>query len=123
MRREEENKTNDMKMNSMLRDFREQVKKDIQVIVGRNLLNYTTLEKNDTDNEAIKAELGEIRKELETHNLHFNEYQKQTLAAEIVRFADSLRSGNKKSRNSFTHIATSYDRYKKLGGNHYIDEE
>jgi DNA-binding transcriptional regulator GbsR (MarR family) len=107
----------------MLRDFKDQVKEDIQAIVGKNLLNYTTLEKNDTDNEAIKSELGEIHKKLETQNKHFDEYQKQTLAAEIIRFADSLRNGKSKSRNSFLHIAASYDRYKKLNGNHYIDEE
>ena len=123
MRREEENKNIDMKITSTLKDFRDQVKKDIQMIVGKNLLNYTTIEKNDKDNQDIKEELFAIKKELSLHNHHFTEYQRQSLEAEIVRFAESLRSGSAKSRNSFKHIATSYDRYKSLGGNHYIDEE
>jgi molecular chaperone GrpE (heat shock protein) len=112
-----------MKIKSMLRDFKDEVKKDIQVIVGRNLLNYTTLEKNDKDNQEIKNDISEIRKELELHNKQFNEYQKQRIATDIMRFADALRSGEHKGRNSFKHVAGCYEIYKRLGGNHYIDEE
>ena len=123
IRREQENKNNDMKMNSMLRDFKDQVKEDFEAIVERNLLNYTTIEKNDTDNKEIKSDISDIRKELELHNKQFNEYQKQRIATDIMKFADALRSGEHKARNSFKHITESYEIYKRLGGNHYIDEE
>lgn len=123
IRREEENKKIDMKITSTMKDFRDQVKKDIQMIVGKNLLNYTTIEKNDKDNQEIKSELVEIKKEMATHNNHFTEYQKQILATEIVKYADQIRRGHKKERNSFKHIAGCYEKYKALGGNHYIDEE
>jgi molecular chaperone GrpE (heat shock protein) len=103
----------------MLIEFNEDIKKDLKLL----LKNYTTIVKNDEDNKKIKEELCQIKKEIELHNRHFNEYQKQSLAAEIVRFADNLKRGHEKGRNSFKHIAECYNKYKELGGNHYIDEE
>lgn len=123
IRRDEENRNADTKITSALKDFRNEVKKDIQMIVGKNLLNYTTIEKNEKDNQAIKDELIEIRKEMQEHNTQFATYQRQNIATEIVRYAEALRRGETRTRNSFRHLATCYERYKALGGNHYIDEE
>ena len=103
----------------MLIDFKQEVIKDLQAILKK----YTTVEKNDKDNKLIKEELCEIKKELETHNDHFVQYQMRSLATEIIRYAEDLRRGLVKSRNSFQHIASSYEKYKAFGGNHYVDEE
>ncbi|MFW6029170.1 MAG: hypothetical protein ACOCRO_02830 [Halanaerobiales bacterium] len=59
-------------------------------------------------------------------NEHFDESiasEMARLATDIIEFADDLRNGIPKSRNAFKHISKSYSRYKKLGGNHYIDAE
>ena len=103
----------------MLIDFKQEVIKDLQAILKK----YTTVEKNDQDNKELRKELNNIRKELELHNDHFVSYQKTALADEIIKYADGLRRGHPKSRNSFQHIAGSYQKYKALGGNHYVDEE
>jgi len=44
------------------------------------------------------------------------------LACEITAFGEDLKNGIRKTEASFKQIISSYNRYKELGGNHYVDE-
>ena len=55
---------------------------------------------------------------------HFEETKESELAMfaqEIINFADDLKNGVKKSSASFQHISSFYDKYRKLGGNSYVE--
>jgi len=93
-----------------------------------NLLNvtledYTTIEKNDEDNQLIRNELTEIVAILNRHVSTFEEFQLVQMGNEIIKFADQIRRGYVKNRSAYKAIAKVYEKYKSLGGNHYVDEE
>jgi len=67
--------------------------------------------------------LNQIEKSLKSHFNESIESEIGRLAHDIIGYADDLRVGIAKSRVSFLHISVSYDRYKELGGNHYVDEQ
>lgn len=123
IRREKEDEVIDMKIITTIKDFQHKIKKDIKDIVSNSLIDYTTIEKNDKDNQQIKEYINEIKKEMKEHNEQFADYQKQNITKEIVKYADDLRKGKKRTRNSFKYLANCYKKYKDLGGNNYIDEE
>jgi hypothetical protein len=96
---------------------------DIKLMVDHSLGGYTTIKKNDEDNQELYKELKKIYSKVNTQEISLREFEKQYLATEIVRFANSIRSGANLSNNAIEHIGKSYTRYKEIGGNHYIDAE
>lgn len=92
-------------------------------MLNLKLEDYTTIIKNDEDNLLIQNELSIITKMLEQHIKTFRDFEIVQIGNEIIKFADHLRRGHHKTRSSFQAIAENYQKYKTLGGNHYVDEE
>jgi len=84
---------------------------------------YETKEEARASYTKIWNYLHKIDEELVQHFKDSNKIEMSRLASEIVTFADNLRAGAKRSQSSFQHISESYDAHKKLGGNHYVDEQ
>lgn len=107
----------------MARKLRKELKEDIKEVVDNSLENYESKEEIEKEDRKLWEEIAGLKESL---NEHFDESiasEMARLATDIINFADDLRNGIPKSRNAFKHISKSYSRYKKLGGNHYIDAE
>jgi hypothetical protein len=92
-------------------------------LLNVTLEDYTTIEKNDEDNQLIRNELTEIVSILNKHVGAFQDFQLVQMGNEIIKFADQLRRGHAKTRSAYQSISKVYEKYKALGGNHYVDEE
>lgn len=92
-------------------------------LLNVTLEDYTTIEKNDEDNKLIRNELTEIVAILNRHVGAFQDFQLVQMGNEVIKFADQLRRGHVKTRTAYQSIAKVYEKYKALGGNHYVDEE
>ena len=121
--REEENKAREIENELLFNKLRRDVRQDLMSLLNVTLEEYTTIEKNDADNSSIKEELISITKILQDHVKTFRDFEVIQTGNEIIKFADQLRRGHHKTRSSFQAIASTYQKYKALGGNHYVDEE
>lgn len=88
-----------------------------------NFQDYITKEDSDLDHKIIFKQIDGLKETIDTHFEESTRSELSRLSCEIVNYAEDLRNGILKGKNSFKHIAESYDRYKKLGGNSYIESE
>ena len=107
----------------MFNKLRRDLRQDLMTLLNVTLEEYTTIEKNDEDNRLIRNELAEIVAILNKHVSVFQDFQLGQIGNEIIKFADQLRRGHVKTRSAYQSIAKVYEKYKTLGGNHYVDEE
>lgn len=92
-------------------------------ILHKELSKYTKTTMHEADINQIWEQLEEISETVKDLKHNQKQDELRSLSRDIVKFAEDLRKGNQKSRNSFQNISYSYQRYKKLGGNNYIDQE
>ena len=116
-------KERDIKDELRMANFRGGLTEEIATILNLKLNGYETKEEARASYTKIWTKLLKIDEELVQHFKDSNKIELSRLASEIVTFADNLRAGAKRSQNSYQHISESYDAYKKLGGNHYVDEQ
>lgn len=83
---------------------------------------YTTKTEFEKLGTSMYDNIKDIQKTLECNHTEIIESEKYRLKGEIIDFAEDLRNGAQKSSVAYQHIHNSYSRYKKLGGNGYIDE-
>lgn len=130
-RREEKEKQKekeeDERKDKYFREFRDLIREDMGYFIEQHIKDHhahlITIEESKEGDDGLKKRLSKIESQLEKH---FNESMNSEigrLATDIMNYAEDLRIGIKKSRSSYKHIAHCYDRYKRLGGNHYIDSE
>ena len=91
--------------------------------IQENHRNLISADQSKADDERIWKKLDKIEKDLQVHFSESVNSEIVRLGTDIADFADDLRNGIEKSRSSYKHIAQCYDRYNRLGGNHYIDTE
>ena len=104
-------------------NFRGGLTEEIANILNLKLSGYETNEEARASDIKIWNKLNKIDEELARHFNDSKKNEMSRLAQEIISFSESIRRGENKSPNSYKHIAESYDRYKKLGGNTYVDEQ
>ena len=121
--RDEENKKKEIENELLFNKLRRDLRQDLMGLLNVTLEDYTTIKKNDEDNQIIRNELLEIVAILNKHVSAFQDFQLVQIGNEIIKFADQLRRGHVKTRSAYQSIAKVYEKYKTLGGNHYVDEE
>lgn len=92
-------------------------------ILYKELEKYTKQTVHERDTQEIWNQLKNIKECLEDLRENQKKDELRSLSRDILKFAEDLRKGDDKSRNSFETIAKFYERYKELGGNHFVDEE
>lgn len=93
----------------------------ITTLTGANIIETLTHCKPMT--KIRKAFFKDIHNELAEIKEQSKESEKLLMRNRIVDFATDLRNGEFKSEVQYTNIYECYDKYHKLGGNSYIDEE
>lgn len=127
----ERDKKEEDKLKNALKDFKSELKMDfkeemIEVIEEHVLVDHEgliTVVESRREHERIWNQLKKIEESLQNHFNQSAESELTKLAHDIVSYADDLRVGVEKSRVSYKNISHCYDRYKRLGGNHFIDGE
>lgn len=72
----------------------------------------------------LKEENDEVKKEIFNNTSIMNENEKDRLRNCVLDFSERLRTTNEiPSSSSFQNVFREYDKYKKLGGNGYVDNE
>lgn len=122
-RREDKEKLYKLQNERALSEFRVVINEDIREILNKTLTNYTPTWKIDEDNDKIVGKLKAIEEGMDATREQLRQAEIQGLGIEIMKYAEDLRNGVKKSRHSYQHLVEAYDRYKELGGNHYVDIE
>lgn len=109
-------------------DFSKKLTTSIESQISRKLQPYVTIEKSDYEHSEISKEVknidgkvSKLNRDLEGHFHESIESEISRLATDIINYAEDLRNGLEKGENSFKHIMKCYDRYKKLGGNSFVD--
>ena len=124
---EEKDRNNDMKLDLVLRDFRESLKQDMEDCIFEHIkyehADLINKECSEEEHSKIWKQLLRVEQELKEHYSQSVESEIIKLGHDIVNYADDLRLERLKSRASYKNIAHCYDRYKRLGGNHFIDGE
>ena len=103
-------------------NFRGGLTEEISNILNLKLSAYET---NDEAKESYKKlweKLDIIEDDLDEHFKDSKKSEIGKLACEITAFGEDLKNGIRKTEASFKQIISSYNRYKELGGNHYVDE-
>jgi hypothetical protein len=121
--REEKEKLYKLQNERALSEFRVVINEDIREIMNKTLTNYPPTWKIIEDNDKIVGRLKGLEEGMNETRDQLRKAEIQGLGIEIMKYAEDLRNNMKKSRNSYQHIAEAYDRYKELGGNHYVDIE
>ena len=121
--REEEEKKREVENELLFNKLRRDLRQDLMGLLNVTLKDYTTIQKNDEDNRLIRDELTEIVAILNKHVGAFQDFQLVQMGNEIIKFADQLRRGHAKTRSAYQSISKVYEKYKALGGNHYVNEE
>lgn len=103
--------------------FKDEMIKGFGIVLDDKLKNYETTSEAKKRNKEIWNKLKSMEESLKEHFDESAEAEKSRLAHDIIAYADELRVGTCKTRVSFLHVSVSYDRYKELGGNHYVDEQ
>ena len=116
-------KERDLREELRMATFRGGLTEEIATILNLKLSGYETKEEARESDTKIWDKLEAIDAELVKHFKESNKNEMSRLANEIVNFADTLRAGSIRSQGSYQHISGCYDSYKKLGGNHYVDEQ
>ena len=77
---------------------------------------------NKTLNGFVKKEdLENLDAKLKRQNKMIAEFEKNRIRGELLNFSEDLKNGVKKSPIAYQHAFSIYEKYKKLGGNSYID--
>jgi len=120
--REEDVKAEELRNQLNAAELKNQFQEGFSILY-KELEKYTKSTAHETDINEIWEKLSEISKCLSDLKENQKENELRSLSRDIVKFAESLRKGESRSKHSFENIAYSYARYKNLGGNNYIDEE
>lgn len=117
-RRREEEK---IEQEEFMKNIRIQVAADTEKCVEEKLTEYVRIV-DDMDSRAeLIQTMKELKRELQDHFVESIESEQERLASEIISFAEDLKNAIRKSSVAYEHIHKCYNRYKKLGGNSYID--
>ena len=126
-RQEERQNQEGLKTDLMFREFRDLIREDISFLIQKHIeenhSNLISVKESREDDQRLWKKLEKIEDDLKGHFHESIKSETNRLGTDIMNYADDLRAGIKKSRHSYKHIAHCYDRYKRLGGNHYIDAE
>lgn len=120
--REEDIKAEEMRNQLNSVELKSQFQEGFSILY-KELEKYTKRTAHEKDVSELWSKLEAIKNCLEDLKENQRKDALRSLSRDIVKFAESLRKGEKKSRHSFENVADFYKRYKELGGNNYIDEE
>ena len=126
--REEKEK---LKLDRLLTELKEEIncsfKDEMMEVIEEHILvdheGLITTDQSKYEHNRIWKQLQNIEEKLDQHFTQSTESEVNKLAHDIANYADELRVNIPKSRASYKNIAHCYDRYKRLGGNHFIDGE
>ena len=121
--REEEKRVEKLERKVLDETLKEDIMERIDCTLEKRLENYETQDEAKEGREKIWKGIKHLDIKLEEHFNESNQNELGRLAHEIVTYADDLRNGFIKTKQSWQHISVSYDKYKSLGGNHYVDDE
>lgn len=94
----------------------------IVVSAASSLQNQFEIDLNKTLNGFVKKEdLENLDVKLRRQNKMITEFEKNRIRGELLNFSEDLKNGAKKSTIAYEHAHRLYEKYKKLGGNSYID--
>ena len=114
-----------LEVNSMFMEFRDLIREDINYFIETHIdkhhNNLISIEESKRGDQRLWDKLEKIEADLQQHFNESVESEASRLATEIINYGEELKLGMKKTEVSYKHISHCYDRYKRLGGNYYID--
>ena len=101
--------------------IKKQVAQDTKECLDEKLNEYVKIVDDIESRAELIKTMKELKQELQDHFVESIESEQERLASEIISFAEDLKNAIIKSSVAYEHIHKCYNRYKKLGGNSYID--
>lgn len=117
-----EQKKEQEKMQICVEKVAEQIKPVWVEHVSSTLDNYITKEEEQIAHDKISLEIERIAAAIDQNHKQLVESEMFRLKGEILQFAEDLKNGAEKSSVTYQYIHDCYSRYKRLGGNSYIDQ-
>lgn len=121
--RQKEKEVDKLKDRVMFSEFKDELITSFDEMFDKKLESYLKIDLFEMNNNKLWHKLNSISDELKTHFNDTVEAEIDRLGHEIMNYADALRSGETRYRDSFKYISQQYDKYKRLGGNNYIDQQ
>lgn len=110
------------KMQIWVEKVSEQIEPIWQEHISDALSEYITKEEGELAHEKISNEIERIANAIDSNHKQLIESEMFRLKGEILQFAEDLKNGGEKSSVTYQYIHDCYSRYKRLGGNGYIEQ-
>ena len=103
---------------------KDEIKRIEKIVIAAvdSLQRQFEIDLNKTLNNFVKKQdLENLDKKLKRQNKMISEFERNRIRGELLNFAEDLKNGIQKSSVAYQHAFSIYEKYKRLGGNSYID--